>query len=438
MNKTYQNILISVALALLSYFISGFVFDQTQSKLIGLVVLLVSLWTNESLPLGVVSLLPIILFPTFGIMGTTETTVNYSKSIIFLFLGGFMLAIAVEKTKLHKVIAHKLLYIFPSTSKGIIFALSITSALISTLLSNTTAVLLLLPLALFLTNIKKLKIRFVLAVAYGATIGGIVTPIGTPPNLILMGFLQDNQLDSITFINWMLKTMPLATIMLVIVAYILSIGVNQIKIDNSLNQTTTLTNDQTRLLKILGLVAISLFINSFFKINESIILLSFGLMMFLPNIGFLNWGDTKKIPYEIIFLFGAGFSIAAAFTHTGLAISISQMLLTITQLPPILLILVVATLITFTTEITSNTALISIALPIIYALGVESNIDTNTLLMVATICASYAFMLPIATPPNAIAMSGKVVSIKDMARFGIVFNIIAIVLTTLISISLWS
>jgi sodium-dependent dicarboxylate transporter 2/3/5 len=159
--------------------------------------------------------------------------------------------------------------------------------------------------------------------------------------------------------------------------------------------------------------------------------------MMMPKVGFLVWEDAKKIPYEVIFLFGAGFSIATAFGATGLAQAIAQMLLTLTQLSPIVLILIVAALITFTTEVTSNTALISIALPIIFSLGTASNIDTGLILMVATICASYAFMLPIATPPNAIAMSSKVLTIKDMAKFGILFNILAILLTTLIAMFLW-
>jgi len=194
MNSSYKNILISVFIALLGYFASGYVFDEIQARLIGVVIFLVAMWTNEALPLGVISLLPIILFPAFDILGTNATTANYSKSIIFLFLGGFLLAIAVEKIGLHKVIAHKILNIFPSSSRGIIFALAVTSAILSSLLSNTTTALLLMPIALFLTDITKLKIRFVLAIAYGASIGGIITPIGTPPNLILMGFLQENQL----------------------------------------------------------------------------------------------------------------------------------------------------------------------------------------------------------------------------------------------------
>lgn len=437
MDTTYKNILISIVLALVGYFSAGIIFDEIQARLIGTVVFLIAMWTNETLPLGVVSLMPIILFPAFDILATNATTINYSKSIIFLFLGGFMLAIAVEKIGLHKVIANKLLNIFPSSARGIIFALSITSALLSSLLSNTTTALLLMPIALFLTDIKRLKIRLVLAVAYGASIGGIITPIGTPPNLILMGFLADNNLEALTFATWMLKTIPLAFIMLLIVPFILSLGVKKIEISGSLEKNEFLNKEQKRLKNILLLLVFTLFVNSFFKFSEAGILLSFGLAMLLPKVGFLEWNDTKKIPYEIIFLFGAGFSIATAFSSTGLAQEISQLLLSLTKLSPIVLILIVAAMITFTTEVTSNTALISIALPIIYSLGIASNIDTNLILMVATICASYAFMLPIATPPNAIAMSSKVLTIKDMASFGILFNIIAILLTTAIAMLIW-
>ena len=437
LDSTTKSFLIPIILALIGYFGAGIVFDEIQARLIGAVVLLVALWTNEALPLGAVSLLPIVLFPALDILATNATTANYSKSIIFLFLGGFLMAIAVEKISLHKIIANKLLKVFPSTTRGIIFALAVTSAFLSSLLSNTTTALLLMPIALFLTDIKKLKIRLVLAIAYGASIGGIITPIGTPPNLILMGFLQDNNLEMLTFVGWMFKTIPLAIIMLTIVPYVLSLGVSELKIENNLKDNEALTKEQKRLLYILGTLVIVLFVNSFFKVSEAGILLAYGLFMLMPKVGFINWDDTKKIPYEIMFLFGAGFSIAAAFGHTGLAQAISQMLLTLTELHPLVLVLIVATMITFTTEVTSNTALISIALPIIFALGQASDIDTNVILMVATICASYAFMLPIATPPNAIAMSSRVLTIKDMAKFGILFNILAILLTVTVSKILW-
>jgi len=430
-----MKILFPIILAIIGFFISNYFIEIHQAFLISMIVLLVAYWSNEALPLGVVSLFPIIAFPLLGILDLKSVTVNYSNPIIFLFLGGFMIAIAVEKTNLHQIIADKLISFFPNTSRGIIFALAITSAILSSILSNTTTALLLMPIAMFLTENNTLKTRFALAIAYGASIGGIITPIGTPPNLILLGFLEENNIQALTFATWMLKTIPLAFLMLVIVGYILSIGVKEFKIELN-KKDYKLDKNQKRLKNILIILIAILFINSFIKIPDAIILLSFGLLMFIPKIGFLEWNDTQKIPYEIIFLFGAGFSIAKAFSATHLDSVVSDMLLSFINLTPFVLVFVVAMIITFTTEITSNTALISIALPIIYALGEKSNIDMELLLMVATISASYAFMLPIATPPNAIAFSAGV-KIKNMAKYGIIFNLIAITITSITAYFYW-
>ncbi len=439
-----KKIIYSIIFAIIGFALSATIFTLQHSFLIGILVLLVTLWTNEGLPLGVVSLLPIILFPTFDILSTNETTSNYSNSIIFLFLGGFMIAIATQKIELHKYIANKLLSIFPSTIRGIIFSLAATSAFLSSLISNTTTALLLIPIAMFLTNEISLKLRFVLAIAYGASIGGIVTPIGTPPNLILLGFLEQKGIETVSFINWIFLTAPLAVVMLIIIPFILSLGVKDLVLDSNIEKKISLNNKQKRLGLILISLVIFLFVNSkiqpFYSglgINEKGILLGYGLLMFIPKIGFLEWDDTKKIPYEIIFLFGAGFSIAMAFSSTGLAEQIAKYLLVFTSLPVILLIFIVAILVTFTTEVTSNTALISIALPIIYALGEAAKIDIQLILFVATICASYAFMLPIATPPNAIAMSSGAIKIKDMAKYGFIFNILGIISITIIALVYW-
>ncbi len=443
-DSTLKRIIIAFIIGILAYFLSDLYFTEIQSRLIGVVAFLVTLWSNEALPLGVVSLLPIILFPASDIMTTAQTSVNYSKSIVFLFLGGFLIAIAVEKIALHKVIAKKLMGYFPHTPIGLIGALAFTSAMLSSLLSNTTTALLLMPIALFLTDDRDLKIRLVLAIAYGASIGGIITPIGTPPNLILMGFLQTNQLETISFFKWMLKTLPLSLIMLVVVSYVLSLGVKSLGHDQLEKENKPLNNEQKRMKYFLIGLIILLFLNSPFKpyydglgLSDAGILLGFGLLMLMPRVGFLTWEDTTKIPYEIIFLFGAGFSIAAAFGSTDLANEISKLLLGLSDLHPFILILIIASLVTFTTEVTSNTALISIALPIIYALGSQTQIDTHLTLMVATICASYAFMLPIATPPNAIAMSSRVLTVSQMAKYGIIFNIIAIILTSCMGYFFW-
>ncbi|MFA7092682.1 MAG: DASS family sodium-coupled anion symporter, partial [Arcobacteraceae bacterium] len=415
-----------------------------HALLIALIAFLVVLWTNEGLSIGVVSLLPILLFPSFGILDMKATTVNYSNPTIFLFLGGFMIAIATQKTNLHKYISNKLLTVFPNTPRGMIFSLAFTGALLSSVLSNSTTALLLIPIAIFLSDNIKLKARLALAIAYGCSIGGIITPIGTPPNLILLGFMQQHHIEPIAFIQWIFLTAPLALLMLLVIPFLLSLGLSDVSLDKEVTTKEKLLPTQKRLLFILaGLIAL-LLVNSKIEpyysglgLNETGILLGFGLLMFVPKIGFLEWEDAKNIPYEIIFLFGAGFSIAAAFSKTGLAEEVANNLLALTNLPVILLILLVAALITFTTEITSNTALISIALPIIYSLGQVANVNMTLILMVATICASYAFMLPIATPPNAIAMSSGAVKVKEMATFGFFINIIGILMITMVALVYW-
>jgi solute carrier family 13 (sodium-dependent dicarboxylate transporter), member 2/3/5 len=439
-----KNIIISIIASALFFFVATAIFNTQHSILIALIALLVILWTNEALPIGVVSLLPIVLFPAFGVLDIKDTTVNYSNTTIFLFMGGFMIAIATQKTNLHKYISNKLLTIFPSTPRGMIFSLAFTSALLSSVLSNSTTALLLIPIAIFLTENMKFKARLALSIAYGCSIGGIITPIGTPPNLILLGFMQQHSIEPIAFIQWIFLTGPLALIMLIIIPFLLSIGLSDVKLDNKVKVTEKLHSDQKRLLLILLGLVITLLVNSKIEpyysglgLNETAILLSFGLLMFVPKIGFLDWEDSRNIPYEIIFLFGAGFTIAAAFSKTGLAAVVANYMLALTDFPVIALILMIAALITFTTEVTSNTALISIALPIIYSLGQVAKIDMTLILMVATICASYAFMLPIATPPNAIAMSSGAVKVREMAKFGFFINIIGILMVTIIALVYW-
>ncbi|MFK5936807.1 MAG: DASS family sodium-coupled anion symporter [Sulfurimonas sp.] len=442
--EEFKKIGLGVVLALLAFVLSSFIFNTQQSLLITSIVFLVTLWTNEALPLAVVSLLPIILFPAFGILETKATTINYAHPIIFLFLGGFLLAIAVEKTSLHKYIAAKILALFPNTATGIITSLAITSALLSSILSNTTTALLLMSIALFITKDKKLKMRFALSVAYGASIGGILTPIGTPPNLILFGIMNDKGMESIAFFKWVMMVSPLVFIMLIVVSFLLSLGVKGIPIKRD-KELYLLNQEQKKVLYILGGLVLLLLVNAPLKpywsglgFSEPILLLGAGILLFIPSVSILDWeNDSLKIPFKIMFLFGAGFSIAKAFGATGLADEIASYLLSMTHLSPILLLLAIAFLITFTTEITSNTALISIMLPVIYSISEQAGINTTLFMMVATVCASYAFMLPIATPPNAIAMSSGAVSVQNMIRYGFILNLIGITLIVLTAEYFW-
>lgn len=446
MNPSITKIAVSLGAALFvataAYFIG---LAAPQVALVGIVALLVALWTNEGLPMAVVSLLPIILFPAFGVLEVKATTINYSHPIIYLFLGGFLLAIAVEKSGLHVWIANKMLAVFPSTARGVIFSLAMTAGVLSAILSNTTTTLLLIAMALFISDDPKLKMRFALAIAYGASIGGIMTPIGTPPNLILLGIMSEKGMEAIPFVQWMGMVIPLAVVMFAIVSYVLSLGVSNVRMQPPA-KVATLTVDQKKIVTVIGVLIAVLLINAPIRpwwdglgFSEPVVLLIAGLVLFAPPFGLLNWEeDQKKIPFKIMFLFGAGFAIAKAFSQTGLADEVAGYLLRYSDLSPILLLLLIAFIITFTTEITSNTALISIMLPVIYSVTVQAGLDSTLFMMVATVCASYAFMLPIATPPNAIAMASGVIDVKTMARYGVVFNLIGIMLIVLFARFFWS
>ncbi len=435
---------LGILIGLLVFGLSLSLFNTAQASLLGLIALLVTLWTNEGLPLAVVSLLPIVLFPAFDILNTKATAVNYSHPIIFLFLGGFLLAIAVEKTNLHTFIADKMLGLFPNTPRGIIFSLAITSGVLSSILSNTTTTLLLISIALFITEDVKLKMRFALAIAYGASVGGIMTPIGTPPNLILLGIMSDKGIDPIPFFQWVWMVAPLALVMFVVVSFVLSLGLDNKPIQRK-TETKPLDNSQKKVLYITGGLIVLLLLNapiqpywSGLGLSEAGILLGAGLLLFMPPFSILNWMEDKgNIPYRIMFLFGAGFSIAKAFSGTGLADEVASYLIIMTELQPIILLFAVAALITFTTEITSNTALISIMLPVIYSVAEQTGINTTLFMMVATLCASYAFMLPIATPPNAIAMSSGVVDVKSMIKYGVILNLVGIFCIVMIAEFFW-
>ncbi|RUM45583.1 MAG: anion transporter [Hydrogenimonas sp.] len=439
-----KKIIVALLVALVAGGVAFAFFSPQQAQLLGIVTFLVVMWTNNALPLGVVSLLPILLFPAFGIMDLNHVTPNYAKSIIFLFLGGFMLAIAMQKIDLHRQLSNRLLHLFPHTARGMIYAMAIVSALLSSVLSNTTITLMLLPIGLFITENIRLKVRILLAIAYGASVGGILTPIGTAPNLLLIGYFETMGVEAPTFTTWMGMTAPIVMAMLLLMPWVLSLGVQNEPVGEVPKQIDPFSKEQKKLLWIFGILSLLLILNTPIKpwypglgLNEKGLLLAAGLLLFVPGIGLLEWEDSRAIPYEIIFLFGAGFSIAAAFNATHLAEAIAQKLQFVHSLPLWLTLVVVALVISFSTEITSNTALTSIALPVMAQLYGSGSHETLLILMVTTVAASYAFMLPIATPPNAIVMSSRLIQVKTMATVGFFIDLIGVAVVALTAYLLW-
>jgi sodium-dependent dicarboxylate transporter 2/3/5 len=444
--EAYHLILFAIVIGLGFYIVALLSFSDVQARLIGVIAFLVTLWTNNGLHMGVVSMLPIILFPVFGLVESKDVVMNYSKTTIFLFVGGFLLAIATEKSELHKRLATKLLSIFPNTPRGVLYSLMLTAGSLSSILSDTTTALLIIPIAAFLTENPDYKFRLLLGVAYASLIGGIITPVGTPPNLILMDFIETNGLEMIPFATWTIMMLPLAIVMMITAAEILLYGLKKedfilVNIDKT---KKPLTLNQKKLVWILSSLAFILAMNPLLKhffsveVNEKLTLLAFGLFLFLPKVDLLEWKeDFAKIPFAIIFLFGAGFSIAMAFQKTGLATEIANILVSFNYLPPIVLMFIIGSGVVFATELTSNTALTSIMIPIIYPFAIQSGLDPMLFMLIVAISASYAFMLPIATAPNAIAMSTGHVKTTQMIKRGIFLNIAGILITFTVALTYW-
>ncbi|MEA3490560.1 MAG: SLC13 family permease [Campylobacterota bacterium] len=443
---SYKLIIIALIIGLSFYFLALTSFSDLQARLVGVIAFLVTLWTNNGLHMGTVSLLPILLFPVFGLVESKDVVTNYSKTTIFLFIGGFLIAIATEKSELHKRLAKKLLSIFPTTPRGVLLSLMMTAGILSSILSDTTTALLIIPIAGFLTTNSDYKFRLLLGVAYASLIGGIITPVGTPPNLILQDFLETNGIEMISFATWTTMMLPLAIVMMVVACEILLFGFKRenfelVSMDIS---REPLTFAQKKLITILILLATILAANPILKhffdivVNEKLTLLAFGLLLFLPKIDLLEWKeDFAKIPFAIVFLFGAGFSIAMAFQKTGLATEIANIMMSFSHLSPTVLMLIVGVGVVFATELTSNTALTSIMIPIIYPFALQSGLDPTLFMLIVAISASYAFMLPIATAPNAIAMSTGHVKTKQMIQRGFFLNIVGIIVTFSVALTYW-
>lgn len=439
-----NKIVLALVIGLLAASASLLGLESRHATLLGAVAFLVTLWSNEGLPMGVVSLLPLLIFPALHLVGFNEVAVNYSNPIIFLFIGGFLVALAIEKTELHLVIADKLLAIFPSTPAGIIYSLMLSSALMSAFLSNTTVTLILAPVAALLSDRVALQSRLLLAVGYGASIGGVMTPIGTPPNLIYLGFIEELGVPPIGFIDWIALTGPLTAALLLVASYLLTLGVSGEAVGR-VRRTERLTVRQKKVAVIVSGLALLLLVNSPVKpyyaglgLNEKGILLGGGLLLFFPGIRVLDWNDFKNFPYEIIFLFGAGFAISMAFIKTGLAVEIVQPLHGLSDLPLLPLLLLMAFSVSLLTNITSNTALTSVIMPILYEFANVSRLPQEIILLTATVAASYAFMLPIGTPPNAIVASYRIVKPGQMARLGFLINLAGALLLAVSAYGYWS
>lgn len=432
----------------------------------GITMLLATWWATEVLPIPITSLLPLLLFPAFGIMPIGETTAPYAAPIIFLLLGGFIIATGLTKWKLHRRLALNILVHVGTNPAAIIAGFMGVTALISMWISNTASALMMMPIALSLvTEIDKTKeyerflLCLMLGVAYGASIGGLGTIIGTPPNLLVVGFMKQTYDIEISFLEWMLLGVPVVVVMIALAWWMLTrwvypfdsgnIHLSQGMIANELQKMGKLTQPEKRLALVFLLIAtawiIRLPIQQHFAIllwlDDAIIAVGGAVLMFFFPSGhtqekttvLLDWESANRIPWGVLLLFGAGLSLAAAIEKTGLAGWLSIHLSALANLELIFIILGLVTLVIFLTELTSNTATTATLLPILGALAVNHGIEPMLLIAPTALAASCAFMLPIATAPNAVVYSTGHVTISQMANAGLKLNLIGIAVLTSLS-----
>lgn len=419
-------------------------------------------WVLEAVPLAVAALLPIVLFPLTGALDLSTTTASYGHKYIFLYVGGFMIAIAIEKWNLHKRIALNIIVLIGSKISRIILGFMIATAFLSMWISNTATSVMMLPIGMALvsqfkstTNDAVLGKNFgkalMLAIAYSASIGGLATLIGTPPNLVLAGVLEELYNYKITFFQWTAFAFPLSVILLFICwQYLTRFAFNfrskelpggKDEIQKLLNSLGKISYEEKAVLVVFFLTAFSWMTRSLIAkiipgIDDTIIAVVFGVTLFvIPTRNkerkLINWEEAVKLPWGIILLFGGGLSLAKGFSSTGLAEWIALQMSQLDGLSIIVLILVLVSLVNLLTEVTSNLATTAMLLPVLAPMALSFDIHPLMIMTSVTIAASCAFMLPVATPPNAVVFGSGYLRIPDMVRTGVVMNLISILLITL-------
>tara|TARA_B100001146_G_scaffold92073_1_gene81521 strand:- start:15621 stop:17054 length:1434 start_codon:yes stop_codon:yes gene_type:complete len=455
------NIILGPSLFFIFYFlIHPFDGMNSQSHAIFCSVLWIATWwITEAIPIPVTSLLPLVLFPLTGGLDLKLTASSYGDKIIYFYMAGFFLAIAMEKWNLHKRIALNIINVVGYNKKSMVLGFMIATAFLSMWLSNTSTSIMMLPIGIAIISQVSFKKNILnsnfgkvlmLGIAYSASIGGFATIYGTPPNLILLSNIEEYFNLSIDFFSWFIMAFPLSCILLFICWYYLVnfsfdlsslSNVSKKTISSKLKELGKIKYEEKAVLLIfivfiLGLLS-KQFISEFIpQIDDTIIAISIAIFLFLIKSSdgennLIEWSDGVKLPWGIILLFGGGLSIATAMKSSGLALWIGELAYNIDSLDLILIVLIIVVIVNFLTEITSNLATVSMLLPILASISISLGIHPYIIMVSATIAASCAFMLPVATPPNAVVFGSGYLKMTDMVKTGLVMNIISIVIVSL-------
>lgn len=429
-----------------------------------------SWWATEAVPVPATAFLPIVVFPFLGLMPLGDVTASYANPVIYLFLGAFILALAVERWHLHKRIALAILSYTGTDGRYLIGGFMLVAAFLSMWMTNTSTTMMLMPIALSVAKViadnnpnlqgrqtQDFQAAMLLGLAYAATIGGLSTLVGTPPNALLAAFLIDNYNIKITFASWMLVGVPIMLVMLPLAWYSLTRW--SFKVDIPANSAVhehleklrkelgPMSKAEKRVAFIFATVVlcwiarrpISDLLDISF-LSDTGIVMAAALILFLMPSGdkqqpqLMVWMDTNRLPWGVLILFGGGLALASAVSASGLATWLGTSLTPLGGLGIFVLIIAATGLVIFLTELTSNVATAATFLPVVAAVALELGVSPLLLCIPITLAASCAFMLPVATPPNAIVFASGVLNIPQMVRAGLILNIIGMVLLSMVSI----
>ncbi|MCY4657406.1 MAG: SLC13 family permease [Gammaproteobacteria bacterium] len=420
--------------------------DNSASITLGITVLVILWWVFEPIPIPATSLIPLTAFPLLGVLTSVEVAQAYGDKLVLLLLGGFILSQAMERSGAHLRVALNMVRLFGnSSSRRLVFGFMAAAALLSMWISNTATTLMLLPVALAVISQspdKKLATPLLLGCAYAASIGGIGTPIGTPPNIVFSGVYQQIVGQEISFATWMSWGVPVVLVFLPIAGFWLTRNLT-FKGQVQMPEVGSWKPVEIRVMVIFALTALAWVTrqepfggwSTWFNTpsaNDAVVALFAVILMFIIPDGkgsrLLDWETANKIPWGMLILFGAGISIAKAFVASGLSEELGLALTQLSALHVFVMMAVICVSVTFLTECTSNTATTTLLMPILAAAAVGAGADPKLLMVPAAMSASCAFMLPVATPPNVIMFSTGRIEIQTMVQEGVVLNFIGVAL----------
>jgi sodium-dependent dicarboxylate transporter 2/3/5 len=454
------------AFLLIFLFVDSLGLNPEARAMLALTVWMAIWWITEALPIAGTAFLPLIFMPLLGIMKIDPVSANYMHPTVLLYMGGFLLATAIEKWGLHRRIALNIINLLGTNLHRIVLGFTLATGFLSMWISNSATALMMLPIGLAVVSQFQLQLgdenrslsgnlgkNIMLGIAYAASIGGMATLIGTPTNAILRAVVKQLYDYEIAFNEWMLFGFPFALILLIICWYYLVNYGNKLPknfhlaggnsvISSQLRALGPITFEEIIVLIVFGLVCFSWITRSFLLspllpgLDDTIIVLvGVVLLLLLPSskdgIRILDWKTAEKIPWGVLILFGGGLALAEGFKETGLAEWLGQKFTLIEGVGFFVLLLIIIASVNFLTEVTSNVATASMLLPILASVAIKLDLHPFGLMVGATLAASCAFMLPVATPPNAIVFGSGYLQMKDMVKAGLWLNIISILLVTL-------